>query len=119
MAYEVKASAMSPKGTHATLKAPTPPKMSDYDLTSIKIREIENACIVECSYTMKPAAVDKIKKATKRDYVDYDVRETREEHSFPEREQAAEFISARVLGKEHAGSPKKPDAKPKTKVKKV
>lgn len=119
MNYSVEKSTMSPKGTHATLKAPTPPKMSDYDLTSIKIREIENACIVECSYRMKPSAVDKIKKATKRDYVDYDVRESQEEHSFPEREAAAEFISARVLGKEHAGSPKKPDAKGKTTVRKV
>lgn len=119
MAYKVEASQTSPSGTRAILKAPTPPKMSDYDLTRIGIREIENACIVECSYTMKPAALDKLKKATKRDYVDYETRESREEHSFTTREEAAEFISARVLGQEHAGSPSRAASKGKTKVKKV
>ena len=62
-------------GTSAVMKPPTPPKMSDFDLTSVRIEPAENGCVVECSYRMKPAVEQKMKAAKGKDgYIDYDVR---------------------------------------------
>jgi len=103
------------RGTHAVLKQPSKPNLKSFDLTNISIREIENACIVECRYKMKASVEEKLKSQSKEKYVDYDLKNTSEEHSFPTREEAAQFITARLLGKDYK-TPEKVDAAPKTKV---
>lgn len=105
---EVK-SGVGGRGTHLTLSPPTPPKMSEFDLTNVRIERVANGVIVECNYKMKPGAESKAKKGSGRDYVDYDVRNPSEKHAFNDLEEASAFITARLLGKEYS----KPAAKKK------
>lgn len=103
-------------GTHAVLKAPTPPNMTDFDLTNVTIERAENGVVVECRYKMKPDVEKKMKGKAGRDYVDYDVRNPSEKHVFNDIAEAAEFLEARLLGKAYE---KKEKAAAKVKVKKV
>lgn len=89
------------RGTHAVLKAPSKPNMSDYDLTNVRIERVENGCTVECNFKMKPEAEKTMKGKDGKNYVDYDIRNTSEKHVFNNISEAAEFIEARLLGKSY------------------
>lgn len=106
------------KGTHSTLVAPTPPKMSEFDLTNVRIERAENGVVVECNYRMKPEVQKKMQGKNGNGYVDYDVRQPTEKHVFNDIAAAAEFLEARLLGKEYTKHEKSEPAE-KIKVKKV
>jgi hypothetical protein len=115
--YEVKT---NPGGrTQATLKPPTPPKASDFDLTSVRIEPAENGCVVECSYKMKPDVAQKLKaRAGKDHYLDYDVRNPSVKKVFAGAEADAikTAIHAALNGKKESSGEKSPS---KVKVRKV
>lgn len=114
--YEVTQRPAGP-GTKTTMKPPTPPKMSDFDLTSVRIEPAENGCVVECSYRMKPDVQQKAEAAKgKGGYVDYDVRNPSTKKVFAG-EEAKAIVTAihdALNGKKESGG--KPAAS-KTKVK--
>lgn len=87
--------------THAVLKAPSKPKMSDFDLTNVRIERAENGVVVECNYRMKPEVELKMKGKDGKTYIDYDVRSPSEKHVFNNIEESAEFLEARLLGKDY------------------
>jgi hypothetical protein len=98
------------------MEPPKPPKMSDFDLTNIRIEPAENGCIVECSYKMKPE-VQKKMSGKKGEYVDYDVRNPSIKKVFTgeQAEEIKEAMHATLHGKEEA----KATTKSKPKVSKV
>ena len=87
--------------THAVLRPPSKPKMSDYDLTQVRIERVENGCTVECNFKMKPEVEKAMRGKSGRDYIDYDVRNTTEKHVFNNIGEAASFIEARLMGKDY------------------
>ena len=117
MAYDVKESTAAPGGAHATMKAPTPPKLSDYDLTDVRISRAANGVSVECEHCLKPEVEKAMKAKNGKDhYLDYDIRRKSEKFVFNDLPKAAEFIEARLLGKDYA-TPEKAEAGAKVKVK--
>ena len=104
------------KGTHAVMKPPSKPKMSDYDLTQVRIERVENGCSIECNFKMKPEVEKAMRGKSGKEYVDYDVRNTTEKHVFNNIEEAAEFVEARLMGKDYQKH-EKAETKAKTKVK--
>lgn len=97
--YDVKEDALG--RTHSVMKPPAKPKMTDYDLTQVRIERVENGCTVECNYRMKPDAEKALRGKDGKTYVDYDVRNITEKHVFNDIGEAAEFIEARLLGKDY------------------
>ena len=104
------------KGAHAVMKPPSKPKMSDYDLTQVRIERVENGCSIECNFKMKPEVEKAMQGKSGKEYVDYDVRNSTEKHVFNNIEEAAEFIEARLMGKDYQKH-EKAETKAKTKVK--
>ena len=114
MAYDVKESPTG--GTRAVMSPPTPPKMSDFDLTSVRIERVNNGVVIECNHKMKPEVEQKMRGKSGKDYVEYDVRNPSEKHVFDDVSAASEFIEARLMGKDYEKK-EKADAGPKVKVK--
>lgn len=115
MDYQVKQNAVG--NTHVTMKPPSMPKMSEYDLTNVRIKRVSNGCTVECNYKMKPETEAKMRGKNGKEYLDYDLRNPTEEHVFNNIGEAAEFIEARLLGKDY--EKKEKQSGDKVKVRKV
>ena len=107
------------RGSHTVMKPPTPPKLSDYDLTNVRIERAENGVVVECNYKMKPEAEKKLKGKDGKGYVDWDLRNSTEKHVFNNIAEAAEFLEARLLGKDYAKHEKAETKNMKVSVRKV
>src|SRR3990167_9939892 len=86
--------------THAVLKPPSKPKMSEYDLTNVRIERAENGCTIECNFRMKPETEKSMRGKECKNYVDYEVRNITEKHVFNDIGEAAQFMEARLLGKD-------------------
>lgn len=96
-------------GMRAVLSPPTPPKASDFDLSSVRIEPAHNGCIVECTYKMKPDVEQKMKGKAGKDYVDYDVRNPTIKKVFQgaEAEAIKAAIQAALSGKKEESGEKK------------
>ena len=114
-AYKVEARSSGP-GTSAVMKAPSKPKMSDFDLQNIRIENAENGLIVECSYRMK-SAVEQAMKGKKDGYVDYDVRNPSVKKVFTGEEASAiqAALHSALNGKKEA-VPAKPKSNAKVRI---
>ena len=86
-----------PGKTHAVMTAPEAPDLKDFDLTNVPIDRVANGVVVECRYKMKPEA--QAKKQKGKDYIDYDSRYPNDKHAFNDMDEAAAFITGRLLGK--------------------
>lgn len=110
---QVSPSKYSSEGTHVRL---TPESKGvdykRYNLTNTEIRAVDNGFVISCRYKVKP----EFEKNGKKE-LDYDMRYQSEEHVCQSREEAAEFVASRILGKEYRSAT--PAAKSKVSVKKV
>lgn len=102
--------------THATLRPPSKLKMSEYDLTNVRIERAENGCTIECNFRMKPETEKSLRGKDGKNYVDYDIRNITEKHVFNDIGEAAQFMESRLLGKDWQKHEK---AEAKMKVRKV
>lgn len=84
-----------------------------YNLTSTEIRAVDNGFVVSCRYRIK----SEFEKSKNGKELDYDSRYRSEEHVCQSREECAEFVAARILGKDAASS--KPKAAPKAKYRTI